>query len=398
MITFFHSTSRRKPLVAATALGLALIAAPPAFAQQGPNDGAGAPTESPVNQDLDAAAADMGMSQPEVQQLQETLRDLGYFSGPADGRRGPRTREALRDFQMDQGLPVSGSLDPMTVTRIGHQARVVGVPNQPPASLIERASGVPAASLPGNAGATDSSSPVDSNASAVDPAGATADPAAASVDPAAVPTPAPSGGKSSGVGGAADKTVEVAAGVGRATVKGVKTGGGAAVDGVVVAGKSTAKAGTVTGKAVATAGTKTVDGTLYVGKAVKDGTVFVATKTRDLFVGDRGSSREDDQIRQSLLSQYSVDDRLIASEIEVKVAKGHVTLAVPEGARSDMTQASRLARITPGVKTVTTVFTSVEAQPAVDPSTAPSVPEGAPIVDPEMAAPAPPEEPATPEN
>ena len=145
---------------------------------------------------------------------------------------------------------------------------------------------------------------------------------------------------------------------------------------------------------MATAGTKTVDGTLYVGRKVADGTVFVASKTRDLFVGDRGSGREDEQIRQSLLSQYSTDERLIASEIDVKVAKGHVTLAVPEGARSDVHQASRLARISPGVKTVTTVFTSVQEQAAPDASPSPTVPAEDPIVDPEMAAPAPPVEPS----
>jgi osmotically-inducible protein OsmY len=210
--------------------------------------------------------------------------------------------------------------------------------------------------------------------------------------------PAQTRSRRSGVKDAVAKTGEVIVGAGAATVKGVKTGGGAAVDGVVTAGKATGKAGAVSGKAVATAGTKTVDGTFYVGRKIADGSVFVASKTRDLFVGDRGSGREDEQIRQSLLSQYATDDRLIASEIDVKVAKGHVTLAVPEGSRSDMNQASRLARITPGVKTVTTVFTSVQEQAAPDTSPSPTIPAADPIVDPEMAAPAPPVEPSSPQK
>ncbi|MGB5036974.1 MAG: peptidoglycan-binding domain-containing protein, partial [Blastocatellia bacterium] len=125
------STSRRWPLAAAAALALILAVAPTSLGQQGPGDAVPG-ADLPSNADLDAAAGDMAMTQEEVQQLQETLRDLGYFSGPADGRRGPRTREALRDFQMDQGLPSTGSLDTATVTRIGLQASMVGVPNQPP--------------------------------------------------------------------------------------------------------------------------------------------------------------------------------------------------------------------------------------------------------------------------
>lgn len=379
-LTLARSNSRRRPFGAAVALGMLLACAPASFGQQGPNVTDDPAAELPSNPDLDAAAADMALTQPEVQQLQETLRDLGYFSGPADGRRGPRTREALRDFQTDQGLPATGSLDTMTVTRIGHQARVVGVPNQPPADVIDRADGT-AEPMPGVDAASN-------DPAAVDPVSTQADPNA----PA--PVPAQTRGRRAGFKDGLAKTGEVIVGAGGATVKGVKTGGGAAVDGVVTAGKATGKAGAVSGKAVATAATKTVDGTFYVGRKVADGTVFVASKTRDLFVGDRGSSREDEQIRQSLLSQYSTDDRLIASEIDVKVAKGHVTLAVPEGARSDMNQASRLARITPGVKTVTTVFTSVQEQAAPDESPSPTIPADAPIVDPEMSAPAPPVEPS----
>lgn len=382
-LTIARSNSRRWPFGAAVALGMLLACAPATFGQQGPNVTDDPTAELPSNPDLDAAAADMALTQPEVQQLQETLRDLGYFSGPADGRRGPRTREALRDFQTDQGLPATGSLDTTTVTRIGHQARVVGVPNQPPAEVIDRADGT-SDPMPG----------VD--AASVDPVAV--DPVSTQADPnAPAPVPAQTRERRSGVKDGLAKTGEVIVGAGGATVKGVKAGGGAAVDGVVTAGKATGKAGAVSGKAVATAGTKTVDGTLYVGRKVADGTVFVASKTRDLFVGDRGSSREDEQIRQSLLSQYSTDDRLIASEIDVKVAKGHVTLGVPEGARSDMNQASRLARITPGVKTVTTVFTSVQEQAAPDASPSPTIPAEEPIVDPEMAAPAPPVEPSSPQ-
>jgi peptidoglycan hydrolase-like protein with peptidoglycan-binding domain len=385
------STSRRWPLAAAAALALTLAVAPTSLGQQGPGDAVPG-ADLPSNADLDAAAGDMAMTQEEVQQLQETLRDLGYFSGPADGRRGPRTREALRDFQMDQGLPSTGSLDTATVTRIGLQASMVGVPNQPPEDVLRRADvEISAASAPDSEAALP-------EAVAGDPAAVATDPAAVPVDSSLPPPPAETRSRKSGMKDGVEKVGDVVVGAGSATLKGARVGGKAAVDGVSTAGKATAKAGVVSGKAVATGATKTVDGTFYVGKSIKNGTVYVASKTRDLFVGDKGTSREDEQIRQSLLSQYAGDDRLIASEIEVKVAKGHVTLAVPEGARSDMNQASRLARITPGVKTVTTVFTSVQEQAVAEPAPSPTLPAEAPIADPEMTAPPVPAEPSGPEN
>ena len=39
---------------------------------------------------------------------QEELAKLGYAPGPADGMLGPRTRAAIRAYQRDAGLPVTG--------------------------------------------------------------------------------------------------------------------------------------------------------------------------------------------------------------------------------------------------------------------------------------------------
>ena len=51
------------------------------------------------------AAADQ-----EVSRVQLALADLGYSPGPADGLAGPQTREAIRQFQEDYGLPATGEL------------------------------------------------------------------------------------------------------------------------------------------------------------------------------------------------------------------------------------------------------------------------------------------------
>ncbi|WP_161946326.1 peptidoglycan-binding domain-containing protein [Desulfonatronum thiosulfatophilum] len=40
---------------------------------------------------------------------------LGYHEvGIADGIMGAKTREALRNFQQDRGIPVTGKIDPAT--------------------------------------------------------------------------------------------------------------------------------------------------------------------------------------------------------------------------------------------------------------------------------------------
>jgi hypothetical protein len=43
--------------------------------------------------------------------VQAALARRGYYSGPIDGIIGVRSRRAIRSFQSDQGLPVTGSID-----------------------------------------------------------------------------------------------------------------------------------------------------------------------------------------------------------------------------------------------------------------------------------------------
>jgi peptidoglycan hydrolase-like protein with peptidoglycan-binding domain len=48
----------------------------------------------------------------EAVELQEELTRRGYYLGGVDGRLGGRTRMALRQYQQDAGLPVTGELTP----------------------------------------------------------------------------------------------------------------------------------------------------------------------------------------------------------------------------------------------------------------------------------------------
>ena len=50
--------------------------------------------------------------------VQEKLNLLGYEAGPNDGLMGPKTRGAIRAFQKDAGLPVTGKIDSELLARL----------------------------------------------------------------------------------------------------------------------------------------------------------------------------------------------------------------------------------------------------------------------------------------
>src|SRR5262245_35009178 len=54
-----------------------------------------------------------------LKQAQSKLSTAGFSPGPVDGKMGPKTQAALRDFQQSQGLQASGWLDPKTAAALG---------------------------------------------------------------------------------------------------------------------------------------------------------------------------------------------------------------------------------------------------------------------------------------
>jgi peptidoglycan hydrolase-like protein with peptidoglycan-binding domain len=60
-----------------------------------------------------------------VRTIQGRLRQLGLYSGDADGIWGDSTQAALERFQRDRGLQASGSLNPNTLTTMGLDSDVV---------------------------------------------------------------------------------------------------------------------------------------------------------------------------------------------------------------------------------------------------------------------------------
>lgn len=54
-----------------------------------------------------------------VLQAQERLHAAGFAPGAMDGTLGPQTRAALRQYQKQHGLPVTGELDEATRQALG---------------------------------------------------------------------------------------------------------------------------------------------------------------------------------------------------------------------------------------------------------------------------------------
>jgi peptidoglycan hydrolase-like protein with peptidoglycan-binding domain len=81
-----------------------------------------APTGTTVDQ------ADQGTVQPAkprvqvtpemVRAAQQKLNDAGYHAGKADGRVGPMTRSAIRKYQKDESMTVTGKLDESTLSHL----------------------------------------------------------------------------------------------------------------------------------------------------------------------------------------------------------------------------------------------------------------------------------------
>ena len=86
-------------------------------------DGASQPTPvpagatSPVKGAPSAASTSSGGTMS-LAAAQRKLATLGYNPGPADGAMGGRTATALRSFQKDRNLPVTGKLDAQTIAEL----------------------------------------------------------------------------------------------------------------------------------------------------------------------------------------------------------------------------------------------------------------------------------------
>ncbi|MBD2513770.1 peptidoglycan-binding protein [Nostoc sp. FACHB-973] len=78
-----------------------------------------------------APARSSSLSTQQIRELQERLRQLGYFKANPTGNTGPVTREAIAKFQQDYRLPVNGAANTQVLAAV-RQASAGGYPTQQP--------------------------------------------------------------------------------------------------------------------------------------------------------------------------------------------------------------------------------------------------------------------------
>lgn len=80
--------------------------------------GSGASTDQ--NGTMSSGSSSHGaMNADEVKEAQQKLKDEGDYTGQVDGKFGPQTAQAVKQYQQKNGLRQTGHLDRRTLTKLG---------------------------------------------------------------------------------------------------------------------------------------------------------------------------------------------------------------------------------------------------------------------------------------
>ena len=88
----------------------------------------------------------------QVKAVQQALKDNGHDAGGIDGKMGPKTQAALRDFQQKEGLKATGRADAETMAKLGVAANT-GAVDSPSSSPASSPSGMPPSGSSSSTGA-----------------------------------------------------------------------------------------------------------------------------------------------------------------------------------------------------------------------------------------------------
>lgn len=122
----------------ALVVALALAAAPP-IAQAQTSSGSTS-SDTMKSSDMKSSkggargGAGMAANTGQVKAAQQALKDQGLDPGPIDGKMGPKTKAALRDYQQKQGLKATGRLDTETASKLGVEKTSSGSSSTSPAA------------------------------------------------------------------------------------------------------------------------------------------------------------------------------------------------------------------------------------------------------------------------
>jgi peptidoglycan hydrolase-like protein with peptidoglycan-binding domain len=73
---------------------------------------------SSTHESMSNSSMGAGVSHSDVTQAQTALKEKGLYSGPIDGRIGPKTRQAISQFQRQNGLKQTAQLDSRTMSEL----------------------------------------------------------------------------------------------------------------------------------------------------------------------------------------------------------------------------------------------------------------------------------------
>ena len=98
----------------AAALAAGVLAIAPALAQQ---------SQQSQNSTAQGASANPStLSGQQITQIQEKLKQEKLYKGNADGKWGPETEQAVKEYQQKNNLPATGDADQQTLSKLGVQA------------------------------------------------------------------------------------------------------------------------------------------------------------------------------------------------------------------------------------------------------------------------------------
>jgi peptidoglycan hydrolase-like protein with peptidoglycan-binding domain len=78
------------------------------------------------------------LSRTDIQNIQQKLQQNGLYRGRIDGLEGPGTDQALRAYQQQNGLPVTGTPDQQTLASLNGTGAGVGSSTMPNSSDMNR--------------------------------------------------------------------------------------------------------------------------------------------------------------------------------------------------------------------------------------------------------------------
>ena len=97
------------------------------------------PATTTIRIERPAAAPAQVKSDPAVEEVQATLKELNFYAGEVDGIVGPATRKAIETYQAKMGMAVTGKVDEDLLDQLGAATVTAGiVPSPAPRGTVDQ--------------------------------------------------------------------------------------------------------------------------------------------------------------------------------------------------------------------------------------------------------------------